>query len=406
MREANLICFITNICVTFLIGALMAVTPYLNRKSLLFGVKIPLEEHNCPEAKAMKKRYAAVCLAGTVFIFALVILQFLALPDLTLVSVMYFPLIFVGIQMAAFIPNHKRAAALKEEHGWKITGSVFAETKSSHSRGNLSELPKIWYALSLMLAFAAIIATLVKYPGLPDIIPTHFGADMQPDAWAEKSLSAVLFMPLINLATALLMLPVGIMTVRAKLQIDPQTPALSFAQHHIYRRRMGHSLGFLTLGITIMMTLTCFMFLWPDFTLPFWLILALPLLACVPVMIIPVQSGQGGCKIKPKTIPETVPGEAYKDAGPGSCSRGDDKHWALGLFYHNPEDPAYIIEDRFGGNFGFNYSRLPVKIGVAAASLALIALYVWLTALMWPGTAAGIFQTEAIAFVRDMTVGL
>jgi uncharacterized membrane protein len=52
------------------------------------------------------------------------------------------------------------------------------------------------------------------------------------------------------------------------------------------------------------------------------------------------------------------------------------------MFYHNPEDPAYIIENRFGTNISFNYSRLPVKIGAALLALGLVAVYAWITAML------------------------
>ena len=383
MNEVNLVCFITNLAVAVLVGAFLLIIPALTRKSYLFGVKIPLEEHACSEAKNMKKRYATVCLLGTAVILALTVIQFLIIPNITLVATMYFPLLFVAVQMAAFVPNWKQAVKLKEERGWKVSGSTFAETKSSHSRGNLSELPWLWYALSLILILASVIIALVKYPGLPDNIPTHFDFNMQPDSWTEKSLLVVMMMPLINLATTLMMWLVGFMIVRAKLQIDPQNPVLSFAQHHIYRRRMGHGMGFLTLGLASMMALIGLTILYPNVHFPFWLMIALIVIPTVPVVVIPIQSGQGGCKIKPKEIDPKTADKPYNQSISGDAvGRGDDKYWALGLFYHNPDDPAYIVEDRFGSNFGFNYSRLPVKIGVIAALLAFVAVYTWITVLM------------------------
>jgi uncharacterized membrane protein len=65
----------------------------------------------------------------------------------------------------------------------------------------------------------------------------------------------------------------------------------------------------------------------------------------------------------------------------GSNAMSDDRLWAWGLFYHNPDDPACLIGDRFGGNIGFNYSRLPVKIGVTIFVAVIAASYIWMTLL-------------------------
>ena len=381
----NLICFVINLAVAVLCGGIMSILPVLTRKSFLFGVRIPLEEQNCPEAKILKKRYVAVCLAGSVIISALIVLQFIIIPDMSLILTMYFPLLFVAVQMAAFIPNWKKAVKLKEEKNWRVTASVFAETKSSHSRGNLSDLPWIWYILSVILIIISAVIILAKYPALPDVIPTHFDANMKPDAWADKNLLVLMTMPLINLGTMAFMWLVGVMFVKAKLQIDPQNPALSFTQHRIYRRRMGHSIGFMTLGMVIPMTYIGFMSVFPELSIiPFWLITALLLVPCIPLIAVVIHSGQGGCRIKPKAITETAAGVHIDPAiSENSYGRGDDRYWAVGLFYHNPEDPAYLVEDRFGNNLGFNYSRLPVKIGAVMTALAVIAIYAWSTVMMY-----------------------
>ncbi|MCL1792434.1 MAG: DUF1648 domain-containing protein [Oscillospiraceae bacterium] len=382
MNELNVFCFVTNIAVTVLIGAFMPIVPILTRKSFLFGVKIPLEEHGCEEAKILIKKYIATCLTGTIAILALNVAQFIAFPEMTLAATMYFPLLFVAVQMAAFVPNWKRAVKLKEQKGWKVSESVFAETKSSHSRGNLSDLPWIWYAAGAILIFAGAVIILARYPELPDPMPTHFDINMQPDAWSDKNLINVMALPLLNFAMLAIMWFANVMFVRAKLQIDAQNPEISFAQHRIYRRRMGNSMGFMTLGIVLAIILPGFLTVFPDLNFPFWIIMVLVFVPMVPLIAVSIASGQGGCRIKANMAalaqnPEKP--DTGKSGFEGVSGRGDDKYWAIGMFYHNPDDPAIIVEDRFGNNLGFNYSRLPVKIGVALLLLALAAMYAAIT---------------------------
>ncbi|MCL2433706.1 MAG: DUF1648 domain-containing protein, partial [Clostridia bacterium] len=315
------------------------------------------------------------CLLGAVALAIIMIAQYLVWPDATLVSVMYYPLFFVAIQMAAYIPAHKNAVRLKSENKWLVSDSVFAETKSSHSRGTLRDLPWVWYLCGLVVVLAGAAAALIRYPALPDRIPIHFDANMQPNDWANKSPGAALMLPLVNLGTLAILWLTAMMFVPARLQIDPQNPALSFAQHRIYRRRMGHAVGFMTLGLTVGMGLIGLQILWwPAFIVPFWLLMVLLMGPIIPLMVAIVASGQGGCKIK--TTPETALNDLPSQHYAGRC---DDKFWALGLFYHNPDDPAYIVEDRFGSNLGFNYAKLGVKIGVGALGLALVVMYVWVT---------------------------
>ena len=383
MHEVNAICFVTNLCVAALIGGLTSIVPVITRKSFLFGVKIPIEKQNCPEAKAMKKRYVTICLAGTLILLALVIVQYLAFPHLTPLATLYVPLLFVALQAAAYIPNWRRTRALKREQGWLVSESMFAETGSSHSRGNLSDVPWAWYVVSLLVVATGIIITLIKYPTLPAQIPTHFDLTGHPNAWANPSLSSALSLPLINLALLLVLWLTGVMLVQAKLQIDPQRPALSFVQHRLYRRRMGNCMGFLSLSFALMLLLLSFMTLWPGCSFLFWLVFVLPLVSIVVFLVVSVSSGQAGCRIHPKTLPPEKAGISSDVPIPGAPpDRTDDRYWALGMFYHNPDDPAYIVEDRFGSNLGFNYSRFPVKVGITIGLLAFVALYAWATVLM------------------------
>ncbi|MCL2323715.1 MAG: hypothetical protein FWC47_16615 [Oscillospiraceae bacterium] len=392
MREMNFYWFLINIVIAVLCGTLIPLIPKLTRKSLLFGIRIPLEQHASLEAKNLRKRYALINITGASIILVLIIIQYVIFPDVTLVSILYFPLLFAAVQMAAFISNWKQAKKLKEERGWTVSGSVFADTKSSHSRGNLSELPWIWYILSFVIIIATIIIALIKYPGLPDKISVHFGYhwqlnfgyNIQSNAWLDKTLLAVMMLPLINLVIMLIMWLAGAMLVRAKLQMDKQNPVLSFMQHCIYRKRMGHSLGALTLALTVMMTLIEFMSLYPDLNIPVWLFVVLLLVPVIAVIIVTVQSGQGGCRINLKVTPSKIisdlNGQTTVVNNDDGC--GDDKYWAVGMFYHNPNDPKYLVENRFSINMGFNYSRLPVKIGVVVVLMVFVAIYVWVTVLL------------------------
>jgi uncharacterized membrane protein len=144
---------------------------------------------------------------------------------------------------------------------------------------------------------------------------------------------------------------------------------------------MGHSIGFLTLSIVAGLMLIGFATLWPDSGIPLWISYCLMLIPIVPIIAVSIHAGQGGCRLKPKNVEAETGGAGVKSTY-SSGGRGDDKYWILGMFYFNPDDPAHVVEDRFGSNIGFNYARLPVKIGVAVLAAAVVAVYVWTTVLL------------------------
>ncbi len=381
MKDINLFCFICNLAVTVLIGILMPIVPALTRKSFLFGVKIPQKERSSPQAKALVRRYILVCELGFVILLALIVAQYLIIPEKTLVGIMYFPLLSIPVQMLAYIPCWKETLRLKRELGWQVDAASYAETSTSYTRGTLRALPWGWYILAFTAILAGAIAALIQYPSLPDMIPTHFDMNMNPDAWSAKSYGTVFAMPLINLAMLALMWAVGISLVKAKLQIDPQKPALSFAQHRAYRKLMGHAFGFLTLAMAVMMAMLGLASAFPSFKAPMWAVTLLISLPVVFLLAVSVRAGQGGCKLNPKVVDDsaTEPGST----GMRAAADDDDKYWVLGSFYYNREDPSIVVADRWGTNIGFNYARPVVKAVAILSGVLFVACYVWLTVLLW-----------------------
>ena len=385
----NIFLFATNIFVFVLCGGIFMLTPHLTRKSFLFGVKIPMEEANCPEAVAMKRQYVTTCLLGSLTILALCILQFVFFPERTLFATMYLWLLIIPVYFIAFVPNWKKAVQLKAEKGWQVSNVVFAETRSSHTRGNLHALPWGWYVVSFLFIVATIVLAAARYPRLPGLVPGHLDVNMQATRYVPKTLLSVLTMPLINIATLLIMLPVAILIEKAKLQIDPNNPRISFMQHRVYRKRMGNALGLLTFAIVVLIGIAGIPLIFtvsPQFGLYlFWGIMILAIAPIIVLIVVQIKTGQGGCKVKitlsendtEDTAQQTTASENAKAVG-----RGDDKYWKLGMFYYNPDDPAIVVEDRFGTNIGFNYARLPAQIGMALLGVGLVVMYVWLTAVL------------------------
>ena len=133
----------------------------------------------------------------------------------------------------------------------------------------------------------------------------------------------------------------------------------------------------MTFSFSILFFLLGLQTLYVGFALPMWLTMTIVAAGCIPACVIAIGAGQAGTRLKVDAA-EISRGRHENLAHHPSR---EDAHWLWGLFYHNPEDPAYFVGDRFGGSIGFNYARLPVKIGVTIAIVLLIAAYIWMIAL-------------------------
>ena len=64
-----------------------------------------------------------------------------------------------------------------------------------------------------------------------------------------------------------------------------------------------------------------------------------------------MTTGQGGSRLRIKSERKNDGSEEKVEI------RDDDKHWKLGMFYYNPDDPAFIVEKRFGIGWTNNWAR-------------------------------------------------
>lgn len=384
----NLMLFAINLVMMVFIAVFLAITPIITRKSLLFGVRIPESAAQLPAVKAVKRRFiTGVSLCGA-FLVAVLTAQYLLAPELSLLACLYFPIFMLMAQFLIFIPCWRQALSMKREQGWQAANPATAETQTAYARGRLVSFPITPYLIAIGLLLIATAWSLSVYPGLPERIPTHWNIQMQPDAWADKSLWVVLSMPLVSIATILLLAVSNGAIYRTKLQISPENPRLSYAQHRMYRKMMNHALGFLTVCLSIFFSILQLMSVGVLLLSSTGMMVATGLLiaaSIVPFLYITLKAGQGGCKLDP-------PAAFYPDAAPGTLpltpvpfDRSDDRYWKFGLFYYNPEDPAILVEDRFGTNGGMNYARPAALVFVAVMLLILLATYIGTTVLYFQG---------------------
>jgi uncharacterized membrane protein len=417
MNDVYAFCFITNLIITIFCAVMFSIVPVLTRKAFLFGVKVPESAQANPDTQRLKKHYVTAILCSSAVVLALEIIQYNLFADKSILAVMYFPLLLVAIQFAVYVPCWKRAVRLKAENNWRVSTVVTAETGSARSRGSLSDIPWGYYVISLVAMIICTVITFLKYDELPAKIATHWDFSMQPDAWAQKSLWTMLQPSVWVVLLLVILVGSSVMVVKAKLQVSPQNPALSYAQHRVYRRWMGHGFGILMVGF---MPLFISMMLAPVYGLSrvvFGGAFVILMICVVPIIAVGIKAGQGGCRLNPpvseadvlaaghgaasdsesnssnitksgstndKTAtPDMKSASRNAKAGTGKATfRGDDKYWALGMFYHNPDDPAVLVEDRFGSNIGLNYSRLISKLCIGLLVIVLVGAYVMVTILL------------------------
>lgn len=386
MNDMNLTFFILNILVVIMTGTLIAVMPFITRKSLLFGVRIPEAQIDHPEVVTLKRRFSLIISVFTAAVAAAVTLQYVFAPDWTLAAMIYAPFLIILLQFIAYIPSWRSALQLKSDKGWIVSTKGSADTRLALSRQTFSNLPWSWYIISILIAVAAGLVSLFLYPKLPDPMITHWNAAMEPDGWAKKSLLSVLGLPLTMIGMTVIMIISNMAVWRMKLQVSQEQPALSYAQHRVYRRLLSHMLGFISITISAMMTFFAGMTmgLWiPDPDVMWGVIMVPTILMIIVPIVFSIKVGQAGNKLNPEILPEDEKsaGLMPKIASVPQVDRQDDRFWKLGMFYYNKDDPTLFVEDRFGTNGGLNYARPAAWVFAAILAVLTIGTLVLVTVI-------------------------
>ena len=260
---------------------------------------------------------------------------------------------------------HWRLAALKQQEGW-YAGQRRAATAELRPRRPAPALV-LWGSLpAIVLLLLTLSVGLWRYPTLPAHLAVRFASDGTPTAWADKSIGAA-FAPVFSQALLTLLL-VGTAWIAGQVprDIDPEAPEISAQMQQRKTQMFSAALLFLAACLNSAQLLGA---------LQIWDLLPLPggwtaaALAGLPILGV---AGTLLLTLGPQLAARRAPGG--RPAHPaGVVHRDDDRFWRAGIFYFNRDDPALVVNRRFGVGWTLNHAH-PVSWIVIAGVLGLVLL--------------------------------
>ncbi|GCE17698.1 DUF1648 domain-containing protein [Dictyobacter kobayashii] len=260
---------------------------------------------------------------------------------------------------------HKRIAQVKEREDWYhgLHQAVMADIGRSQSAVRRPSL--VWFLPSLLILIAIIVIGILRYPALPAMIPTHFGADGQPNQWTDKAV-ALWTLPLPALLVTALLYGLAYYLPHTRQQLDPANPEADLERQHALRQ--GTSRLLLVIAIT-----TNFIFLFTAL-LEFGLlpqsssVVVLPVVIAITLLVI-----AGVIVYLTRLVASKNQSQSPRpDTDKKFVARDDDRYWIGGLFYYNPDDPALWVEKRMGLGWTINFGNTTGKIVTVAFILIIV----------------------------------
>jgi uncharacterized membrane protein len=325
------------------IGILMVVLfwfmPRLTRHDLYFAVTVSPAFRDSHEGKSILRRYRTELALASVLALAAAVAGF-AWLGVTFVPAGYY------LQLGASFVVFYRARRHVLPHAVPPTTIREAEL---HGRNRI--IPGGWVAASgpfvLLAACAAYL--WIHRTEIPGRFAIHRGAFGQPDRWTARSFIITYVLSIAGLLTALTLILYGIAHwVRPIHAGGPEG-----ARELKFRRTAAAMLLAVEYFITLRIMWIALIQVHHNLKAgpPGMLIALLPLFFVLVVVVMLARLGQGGSR-----VPAAHESPSSTSAAPVG-DRTPDCYWKLGIFYFNPDDPAVIVEHRFGLGYTLNFAR-------------------------------------------------
>lgn len=330
----------------FLVNVSFAFIPYWTRKTENFGVSISESMYFRQDFKVMRKKYTSILVIISVILFVSFLILGFQLEEktvmilFTIVTVAYFVSSFL-----LYLPFHFKMKQIKEVENWQqdrkqslVIDTKFREENLTYSNG--------WFLIPALITIATIAFTFIVYENIPKEIPIHtsFSGKVTYD---KKSMGNVLILPITQLFLVGMFLVINYVIKHSKQQVSVENPHTSKQQNVMFRRRWSLYMVVTSILITIMFTFLQMTFIYPSL-LAYEALVTFSFTGIIlfGAILLSITTGQGGSRIKRSEKNEN-----------GKIDRDDDRHWKLGQFYVNKNDPSIFVEKRFGVGWTNNWAH-------------------------------------------------
>lgn len=349
--------FAALMAVLLLLAVFFHYLPEITRPDIFFAVTVPPSFRDTPEAQRIVRRFRI-----GVWVHSLI-----GLAGVVVGLGVRSPLIFVagiGWQLASVTHAFLRARREASPHAAGAAADHQFTRGSGRRTGLIHALLQIGpFAL---LGIAALYLQ-THWELIPERFPVHWGIDGRPNGWSTRSIGGVYGPLLIGFAICAVLEIISYGIAHWTRQIS--TSGVAANSESRFRSTQIAVLTAVQYLIAASFASVPFLALRanPRSSPPIGLFLLAILVPEAVIFLILIRTGQGGANLA-----RSGEGSGIAEQPPVG-DRTPDECWRAGMFYVNPDDPAVLVEKRFGVGYTLNFGR-PAAWLLMAFILALVIL--------------------------------
>jgi uncharacterized membrane protein len=324
-----------------MIAVLFHCLPDITRRDIFFAVTVDPAFRASAEARRILRQFRIAMWANSIVAIAIVWLG-------ATQGNQWIPLIGVFWQVTGMLPAFLHARKQAGAH---------AVTPDTHREAALAPRSVGFGFALLQLGPFAILAACALYLNanwdrIPERFPVHWGIDGRPNGWATRTISGVYSPLLMAFVICVLLAGLSYAIMAWTRHVWASGP------HAQTESRFRHAQAGVLLLIEyfIAATLSGVPLLalrentnqMPNATI----MIAGTFVFVLAIIAVLIYTGQGGSRLA-KSAGAGASGAERAPVG----DRTPDECWKAGMFYVNPDDPALLVEKRFGIGYTLNFGR-------------------------------------------------
>ena len=342
-------------------------TPFLVKRTVVFGVTIPYEQARHSKIIHYKKIYAMI--TSIVAVMVLGVFSFLkqSLNETTLALLgLIIPFIVLFIGLLLYFYFHYQLSKLKKAQGWYgDVKQVYSADLAIRSKDEM--LSSFLYLIPIIISVGVILLTANGYDQLPNRIPTHWGPEGKADAYSDKSWMAALGLPISLIILQLMFFAINYFTKRSGIKIN----AANVTSSKLRQLRLRKYTSWFLIVVDVLISL---LFALLQLNLIFEHMMSGTFMVFLPIgFLVILLAGAIWLAVKVGSVDSDLDRMAVMDKPSKVQGMDEDQYWKGGLFYFNRNDPSVFIEKRFGIGYTINFAN-PIGYFILVLPIILILI--------------------------------
>ena len=309
------------------------ILPYVSKKDVMFGVKMPSIAYNDIEVVKIRKLFLVQVFAlGTIFVGV----QYSNNTENILLVLLPISVIAYSV---VYVNANKKMKAVKATKNYKVSEKTVIDTSF---RKRQLIVPATWYLGYLAIFILGVLLAVIKYNGLPEELVVSVGTSGLVQTM-PKALG-IFYLLGIQAGVFLLMIGVQYIIKNAKQDISNLDTEASIERNVKFRYHFSvilYIMG-LVIGLVLFSTLMYSFGIIVDKNLLITFTLLLTFLPVIAIFAYSIRNRQDGSS------------DSKDD---DTIDKDDDEYWKLGMFYFNPKDPSMFVAKRAGIGYTINHAK-------------------------------------------------